>query len=120
MSHGALTMLPARQSAAHLSTEQLDDLREIITKQLLVERSRVDQTLAAVNDFATAYSPEDRELSRVVLERGSEQVTALERALTRIDDGTYGFCVGCGRPISFEWLSTIPENRHCVGCMRIG
>ena len=102
MTDGALTMLPERDADAHLSSDQIDDLREIITKQLLIERSRVDQTLAAANDFSTAY------------------VSALERALDRIDDGTYGLCVGCRRPISFEWLSTIPENRHCVGCMRIG
>lgn len=120
MTDGALTMLPERDADAHLSSDQIDDLREIITKQLLIERSRVDQTLAAANDFSTAYSQEDRELTQVVLERGTEHVSALERALDRIDDGTYGLCVGCRRPISFEWLSTIPENRHCVGCMRIG
>lgn len=120
MTDGALTMLPASANIAHLSIEQIDDLREVITNQLMLERSRVDQTLAAVNDFSTVYSMEDRELSRVVLERGNNHVSALERALDRIDNGTYGSCVGCSRPISFEWLSTLPENRHCVGCMRIG
>ena len=120
MSDGAVIMLPERNSGAHLSNDQVDELREVITTQLLIERSRVDQTLAAVDDFSTAYSPEDRDLALVVLERGAGHVSALERALGRIDDGTYGLCIGCRRPISLEWLSTIPENPHCVGCVRIG
>lgn len=120
MTDTSLTLMPTRTANPHLNAHKLSELRELLDNRLLVERSRADQTLAAVNDFSTSYSPEDRELARIVLERGNEQVSLLERAVERMDNGTYGCCVSCNRPISVDWLATMPEVRHCVGCMRIG
>lgn len=42
--------------------------------------------------------------------------TTLERAVARIDDGTYGACAGCGRPIPLGRLELVPEAEHCVTC----
>lgn len=38
------------------------------------------------------------------------------RALEKIQDGTYGTCVGCGRPIPFERLEAVPRTQTCVAC----
>ncbi|MDZ7260536.1 MAG: TraR/DksA C4-type zinc finger protein [candidate division KSB1 bacterium] len=40
----------------------------------------------------------------------------LDRALERIADGTYGLCVGCGKPISRERLEAVPHARLCIAC----
>lgn len=37
----------------------------------------------------------------------------IESALARIDDGSYGVCEQCGRPISAERLETAPAARFC-------
>lgn len=47
------------------------------------------------------------------IERLLEQV---EKALKRIDEGTYGRCERCGRPISKERLEAIPYASTCVDC----
>lgn len=120
MTNSSLTMTPTRNADAQLSTDQLADLRELLGRRLLVERSRTDQTRAAVNHFTTSTSAADRGHTHVLLDREDESVSLLERALQGMDNGTYGLCDGCHRPISFNWLSSIPEVRHCVGCMRIG
>jgi DnaK suppressor protein len=42
----------------------------------------------------------------------------IERALARLDEGTYGTCERCGRPIPEKRLEAMPESVHCVECAR--
>lgn len=37
-------------------------------------------------------------------------------ALRRMDEGTYGKCESCGRPIPLERLEAIPTATLCVAC----
>jgi RNA polymerase-binding transcription factor DksA len=39
-------------------------------------------------------------------------------ALDRIDDGTFGTCRDCGRPIAQARLDTLPYARQCIRCAR--
>jgi DnaK suppressor protein len=39
-----------------------------------------------------------------------------ERALAKLDDGTYGLCDSCGRPIPGRRLQAMPESTLCVDC----
>ena len=41
---------------------------------------------------------------------------AIEEALLRIDNGTYGVCRDCGEPISEARLNAIPWTRSCITC----
>lgn len=40
----------------------------------------------------------------------------VERALKRMDDGTYGICKKCGQPIDRARLEIAPYARFCVTC----
>ena len=40
----------------------------------------------------------------------------VERALARLDDGTYGRCETCGAPIDDTDLAARPLVRECGGC----
>ncbi len=40
----------------------------------------------------------------------------VEAALTRLDEGTYGACHQCGRPIDDAVLADRPTARACVTC----
>jgi RNA polymerase-binding transcription factor DksA len=44
------------------------------------------------------------------------EVAAIEEALARVDDGNYGICAGCDRPMAAEWLADTPETRYCPDC----
>jgi len=41
---------------------------------------------------------------------------AIEEALTRIKDGTFGICTVCGQPISKARLKAVPWTRLCLEC----
>jgi DnaK suppressor protein len=40
----------------------------------------------------------------------------VERALAKLDDGTYGSCDGCGGPVGAERLEAMPWAVRCVSC----
>jgi DnaK suppressor protein len=40
----------------------------------------------------------------------------VERALEKLDEGTYGVCDACGSPIGPERLEAIPWTALCVRC----
>jgi RNA polymerase-binding transcription factor DksA len=43
----------------------------------------------------------------------------LDRALTRLDAGTYGTCARCGAPIAPERIAARPATGTCVACAAI-
>lgn len=43
-------------------------------------------------------------------------LSGVERALVRLDEGTYGVCEVCGRPIGDEVLSIAPLATRCSAC----
>lgn len=45
-----------------------------------------------------------------------QQLTAVEAALSRLDDGTYGVCERCGRAIPAERMEVVPWAATCVAC----
>jgi DnaK suppressor protein len=59
---------------------------------------------------------EQREMGLMSRERLVERIERLTAALKRVDDGTYGTCVECGKPIGQARLKAIPEVATCVTC----
>jgi DnaK suppressor protein len=51
-------------------------------------------------------------------DKARAQLEAVEAALHRLDDGTYGRCTGCGRPVAAERLEAIPWAELCIECQR--
>jgi RNA polymerase-binding transcription factor DksA len=41
----------------------------------------------------------------------------VDRALARLDDGSYGRCEGCGQPIDDDLLAEDPTRRTCQECL---
>ncbi|HLJ66049.1 MAG TPA: TraR/DksA C4-type zinc finger protein [Chloroflexota bacterium] len=40
----------------------------------------------------------------------------VDDALHRFDEGTYGLCEECGRPIAEKRLRALPYATHCIDC----
>ncbi len=55
--------------------------------------------------------------NRLALEkRIKEQLAAVEHALHKFEEGTYGLCEGCGQPIDPARLEALPQARRCMSC----
>jgi RNA polymerase-binding transcription factor DksA len=54
---------------------------------------------------------EEEDKAQELTEADREEALA---ALARLDDGTYGTCVDCGKPIDEERLSFRPEAARCL------
>lgn len=65
-------------------------------------------------DAGTNLSEDDR--TEAVLHSAMSQRTEILAALTRIQEGSYGNCADCGRPIPEGRLEARPEAARCVAC----
>lgn len=108
-----------------------DELR----RQLTDERHRLEQVRATVEhehlddepeeDSSAALShasqhPADaasdafeREKEFAILDRVDADLAAVDRALERLTQGTYGMCDACGERIDEERLTALPAARFC-------
>ena len=50
----------------------------------------------------------------------ARSVTATQRALLRVEDGSYGECLECGADISAGRLEARPESVLCIACKSKG
>jgi RNA polymerase-binding protein DksA len=66
----------------------------------------------------TATATLDREIDYSLEENSEHVLQAIEAALGRIEDGTFGICATCGQPISEERLEAIPYATQCIDCRR--
>ena len=68
----------------------------------------------------TATATLDREIDYSLEENSEHVLRAIDAALQRIEDGTFGICETCGQPISEERLEAIPYATQCIDCRRKG
>jgi RNA polymerase-binding protein DksA len=66
---------------------------------------------------ATQVFEQQRDLA--LRDRNEHQLIAVDAALARIDDGTFGTCARCGNAIAPERLDALPWASHCIDCQRI-
>lgn len=115
-----------RKKGDQLEPETLERLRE----QLREERERLREQLAELEETIDSSSWDDEvrsdpadagfavsELDRVgTLARNSQEILRqVERALERMQEGTYGTCELCGEPIAKGRLEALPHATTCTG-----
>ena len=96
-------------------------------------RARLEELQARLAEFAKAPEPGSgigfgkrigdgttEAISRLTdigvgrtLEAGLERT---DRALAKLDEGTYGICDNCGQPIPERRLEAMPDSVLCVAC----
>lgn len=59
---------------------------------------------------------EDRDGTRHLIESVRADLMRTQRALDRIEAGTYGLCTACREPIASARLQAIPEAERCANC----
>jgi DnaK suppressor protein len=117
-------------AAAKLTTQEIGDLRarlESEREELGAQLTTIeDQAFAATQsdisgdvgvddesaDAGTATFEREKELS--IEQNVRDLIQKIDRALKRIDDGTYGICERCGKPIEKARIKALPYVDLCI------
>ena len=81
----------------------------------IVEASRLTATDDEHDPEGSTIAFERSQASALVDSAGSH-LAEVDLALVRIDDGTYGRCERCDRPIALDRLMARPSARVCIDC----
>ena len=102
--------------------KQAADTLQETKKQLLKEmQGRVREETEGVKDegrdtYDLASDERDREINFILNDREREKLHAIDDALQRIKDKTYGICESCEGEIQLGRLKVLPFTRLCVKC----
>ena len=94
-----------------LEKKQLKHFRKVLrNKQTILEKSKFPKTRGkSFNDF---------QVNLYYYLQTLKELREIETALLKIREGTYGFCIICGKKIDLERLEILPETEECVSCAR--
>ncbi len=59
------------------------------------------------------------DVSLAEIDRDLEELRAIDAALLRIADGSYGSCGVCERPIDLRRLEVAPQAQRCIDCQTL-
>jgi RNA polymerase-binding protein DksA len=122
----ASTVLPGERP---WTAKELRDIRQELDGQLRELRGEIteaeDAWAALQRDSGEGAGDDQADAGTKTFEREHEMSLAansrdllsqVERALQRLDDGTYGICESCGNPIGKARLQAFPRATLCVTC----
>ena len=117
LSSTAMEAADARDHLAH-ERDRLERLRAGFDAEHLHDESSDDSTgeLSRLDQHAADVGSEtfEREKDFSILEQVEAELADVERALRRLDDGSYGRCEACGSTIGDERLAAQPAARFCL------
>jgi DnaK suppressor protein len=107
----------ARQRLAD-EKERLRALRVVLENEHLHDEPEEDSSAelshADQHPADAASDAFEREKEFSILEQVEAELIEVDRALARLDEGTYGRCDACGGEIPDERLESVPAARFCV------
>ena len=68
------------------------------------------------HEDSTAQTATERELEFALDDHETKELAAVDAALQRIEDGSYGQCTACGVTIPRARLQAAPEAERCIAC----
>jgi RNA polymerase-binding protein DksA len=99
----------------HLEGEHGRLVRELASFTVSETNEPYNHGLINKRDEAAAQSSE-LEIQFIKMRRIEKQITEIERALGKIEGGSYGLCDSCGLPIPFSRLEALPQTSYCLDC----
>lgn len=122
----------AKKPKEPLKAEFLDEQRQLLLAERASYTRQAEELKAEADSLALEHEPGDvqfdeeggeggtsnvdRELDLVLSAQARAAVVEIDRALAKIDAGTYGVCEQCGQHIPQARLKALPYAALCVAC----
>lgn len=117
--------------AAWLASQRrlLEEERARLEEQARALKAEADQLAEDMEPGDIQFDEESGEGNTVSVERERDlalsaqalaEIEEIDRALAKIEAGTYGICESCGKPIPKERLKYVPQATLCVPCKSRG
>ncbi len=127
--HSGAAALPVRPGEKRWTDREIAELRDQLAAEAAALRAdigRAETDIASRLSDAVGDAGDDqadvgaktfeREHELALTHNARELLTQNERAIARIDAGTYGTCESCGEPIGKARLQAFPRATLCVSC----
>ncbi|MDX6256392.1 MAG: hypothetical protein QOJ11_2726 [Frankiales bacterium] len=126
---GPFELPPVRDGEEPWTTEELTEIRTELEEQARELRGEIDDAEVAWHelqrdsgdgagddqaDAGTKTFEREHELS--LANNSRDLLAQVDRALSRLDNGTYGVCENCGQPVGKARLQAFPRATLCVTC----
>lgn len=114
------------------SKEELNHFKQILLKKReevleMLESHRqslIESAMQNDKPLGTPYSihmehgteTEEREKTMFFIAREEKMLNYIDAALMRIERGTYGVCISCGKLIDKRRLEAVPHTQLCIEC----
>jgi DnaK suppressor protein len=105
-----------------MDTMKSDSYRDM----LLVERARLLEEIGEAieapdqmtygSQAAAASQVFEQQRDLALRDRAAQHLAQVQAALARLDAGTYGRCLRCGRDIPEDRLEALPWAANCIEC----
>jgi DnaK suppressor protein len=107
-----------------ISQDRCDMLRGMLEERRQEIQSKLHSMLETAPDEATLVRDAEeqsvtdfvRAVDLTLMQMKSETLSKIDEALRRLEEGTYGACLECGRPIPEARLSALPFAERCRDC----
>jgi DnaK suppressor protein len=108
-----------------MEATKLEHFKQLLLAELLRHTQNVSDEQAAALDAAGDDAKESvdfalrdgiEEMALKLGDKESQMVADIDQALLRIEEGSYGTCARCGRPIDERRLEAMPTARYDAEC----
>ena len=100
----------ARETLLEMKQQLLEEIRHDL------KQGREASKDEGMDAYDLASEERDREISFILSDRDRGKLQAIEDALERIEEGSYGVCESCESEIAEGRLQALPFTRLCVQC----
>lgn len=85
--------------------------------RLAAEDAATANTFVAGVEGGAAAEADDEVIA--MLRHDDAELAAVDAALARMADGTYGWCTGCGEEVGAARLKALPQAELCIACQDV-
>jgi len=107
-----------RKAFLKTARETLEEMKRKLLAEIQqdLKQGRESSKDEGMDTYDLASEERDREINFILTDRDRGKLQAIEDALDRIGEGSYGICESCEQEIAEGRLQAMPFTRLCVQC----